>query len=229
MIPTPDLSHLTKYDYEHVYEPAGMSYYLALQYTFLLLDALEEEADEIKKDPPLICLEIGSGSGCVSAFLGAILRQLPVVQIATDINPRASLCTLKTGTRNKISIDPITCPLAQPLLNRLRHSVDILLFNPPYVPTGSEEAFDAQTRGDISGAWAGGASGMETTCCFLKDVETLLSDRGKCYLVALNQNDINGICTMMLDEFNLQSKIIMQRRAGREHLFIIRFSRTSNM
>ncbi|KAH7927416.1 hypothetical protein BV22DRAFT_1007089 [Leucogyrophana mollusca] len=217
MIPTPDLSHLTQTDFVHVYEPA--------EDTFLLLDALEQEADELKKHPPLICLEIGSGSGCVSAFLGTILGPSVAIHLSTDINQHASSCTLATGRQNKIIIDPVTCSLAQPLLTRLTRSVDILLFNPPYVPTDTEEASIAQGGGGIAGAWAGGASGMEITDRFLKDVDGLLSDRGKLYLVALKQNDVSGICSRMLTEFNLQSKIVIQRRAGREHLFIIRFSR----
>jgi release factor glutamine methyltransferase len=41
--------------------------------------------------------------------------------------------------------------------------VDILVFNPPYVPTEEEEGDAAQFEGGISAAWAGGAVGMTTT------------------------------------------------------------------
>lgn len=57
MIPTPDISHLKAKDYEHVYEPA--------EDTFALLDALEQDADQLKTSKPRICLEIGSGELCI--------------------------------------------------------------------------------------------------------------------------------------------------------------------
>jgi release factor glutamine methyltransferase len=98
MIPTPDLSHLRPEDYEHVYEPAGKSSQSLkmiqqiplLEDTFILLDALEQDAEQLKSISPRISLEIGlvhlqcnllqllanpfirSGSGCVSSFLGSI-------------------------------------------------------------------------------------------------------------------------------------------------------------
>ncbi|KAG0700684.1 S-adenosyl-L-methionine-dependent methyltransferase [Suillus ampliporus] len=219
MIPTPDLSHLTRHDLEQVYDPA--------EDTFLLLDALEQEAEELRKERPLICLEVGSGSGCVSAFLGIILGQPPPLYLCTDINQHATRCTLATGKQNKIILDSVTCSLARPLLSRLHHAVDVLLFNPPYVPTDTDEASSAQSSADIAGSWAGGTDGMEITNRLLQDVECLLSPRGRFYLVALKQNDIPSIRSKMLEDFGLTSQIVIERRAGRELLLIIRFARTA--
>ncbi|KAG2368792.1 S-adenosyl-L-methionine-dependent methyltransferase [Suillus spraguei] len=219
MIPTPDLSHLTRHDLEQVYDPA--------EDTFLLLDALEQEAEALQKERPLICLEVGSGSGCVSAFLGKILGQSSSLYLCTDINKHATRCTFATGKQNKIPLDPVTCSLTRPLLSRLHHAIDVLLFNPPYVPTDTDEASSAQSSADITGSWAGGADGMEITNRLLQDVECLLSPRGRFYLVALKQNNVPSIQSRMLEDFGLTSQIVIERRAGREFLLIIRFTRTA--
>lgn len=58
-------------------------------------------------------------------------------------------------------------------MKRLRHLVDIILFNPPYVPTDTEEILSAQNDCGISGSWAGGADGMEITNRLLRDVEVM--------------------------------------------------------
>lgn len=68
-------------------------------------------------------------------------------------------------------MEPVLASLASPLSSRLRRAVDILLFNPPYVPTIPDEADDAQTGAGIQGSWAGGNGGMQITDTFLQTVE----------------------------------------------------------
>ncbi|KAI9511780.1 S-adenosyl-L-methionine-dependent methyltransferase [Russula earlei] len=217
MIPTPDLSHLTKEDYKRVYEPA--------EDTFLLLDALEADADAIRALAPRVCLEIGSGTGIVSSFLGQIVGASDALFLCTDINPLSTACTARTGSQNKIPIEPLVASLARPLTSRLRHAVDVLVFNPPYVPTYEVEVDAAQRNGGISGSWAGGTDGMQVTDAFLRQVDGLLSPLGRFYLVAVKQNNVPKIKNLMSEVFALQSEIVLQRRAGSEHLFVLRFAR----
>jgi len=217
MIPTPDLSHLTKDDYERVYEPA--------EDTFVLLDALEADADAIRDLAPRICLEIGSGTGVVSTFLGQIVGASNALFLCTDINPHAATCTARTGSQNKTPTEPLVASLARPLSTRLGRAIDVLVFNPPYVPTSDDEADAAQHGAGIAGSWAGGADGMQVTDTLLRQVDGLLSPRGRFYLVAVKQNNVPKVQEFMSEAFALQSEIVLQRRAGREHLFVLRFER----
>ncbi|KAH7345112.1 putative methylase [Rhizoctonia solani] len=217
MIPTPDLSHLTKDDFMRVYEPA--------EDTFLLLDALEEDVDHLRALKPGVCVEVGSGSGCVSAFLGRILENEPCLIVTTDINPRAAKCTEATGQQNGVSLNAVICDLVHPLRHRLHGHIDVLIFNPPYVPTEEDEAMIAQSQGEIAGAWAGGFDGMAVTNRLLDELDSMLSPKGCFYLVALKQNNPQGIIDRMREQWSLDGKVILQRRAGREHLSIIRFTR----
>ncbi|KAG8762149.1 S-adenosylmethionine-dependent methyltransferase [Ceratobasidium sp. 423] len=185
MIPTPDLSHLTKDDFMRVYEPA--------EDTFLLLDALEEDANHLRALKPGVCVEVQDAS---RPFSDGFLKMNPAV-----------------------SLNAVICDLVQPFKSRLHGQIDVLIFNPPYVPTEEEEAMVAQSQGEIAGAWAGGFDGMAVT-------NRLLDELNGCfYLVALKQNDPQGIIARVKEQWSLDGKVILQRRAGREHLFILRFTR----
>ncbi|BGP00499.1 Methylase [Rhodotorula toruloides ATCC 204091] len=216
MIPTPITSHLSAADFETVYEPA--------EDTFILLDALEQDAELLKGSR--VCLEIGSGSGCVSAFLGAICGSSSALYLTTDLNPHACRCTLLTSTRNSVPLNPILTDLTSALLPRLTHQVDILVFNPPYVETEDEEVVEAQKEDGkrIEKSWAGGAGGMRVTNRLLEQVDTLLSDRGLFYLVAVPENKPLAIIADMQAR-GLEGEVVLKRRAGREHLHVLRFSR----
>ncbi|KAE9400009.1 hypothetical protein BT96DRAFT_993465 [Gymnopus androsaceus JB14] len=131
-----------------------------LEDTFLLLDALEADAEELKAMNAAIFLEIGSGSGCVSAFAGKIL-DASTLYLTTDINYRACNCTRRTGSQNNVTLDAIQTSFTQAPHSRLKNSVDIICFNPPYVPTVSTEVSEAQDLRGIEGSWAGGSDGMQ--------------------------------------------------------------------
>jgi len=199
MLPTPVTSHLTRADFDnHVYEPA--------EDTFILLDALEADADDLASKQPLICLEIGSGSGCVSAFVAA-MRGPSIVSLCTDVNVHATRATLRTGVANKTRLDVIHGSFADALADRLRHSVDLLIFNPPYVPTTAEELEAAKAKASLAGAWAGGEDGMSVTDLFLPSVADLLSEHGAFYLVAVASNKPDRIIATMHERYSLAGEV----------------------
>ncbi|RSH89487.1 S-adenosylmethionine-dependent methyltransferase [Saitozyma podzolica] len=179
-LPTPYIGHLTEEDYEHVYEPAEDS--------FILLDALEADAIPLRAARPSLCVEIGSGSGVVSTFLMQLLGPNQSLIIATDINPLACQATQKTSHANNVTVDLVQCNLLKPLLPRVDRGVDVLVFNPPYVPTDLAEFEQTQASASLGGAWAGGSEGMGTTTTVIELLSDLLSPQGRFYLVAVEQN-----------------------------------------
>ncbi|KDE07479.1 methylase [Microbotryum lychnidis-dioicae p1A1 Lamole] len=216
MIPTPSTSHLSKLDFESVYEPA--------EDTFALLDALE--ADRARLQGSRLCLEIGSGSGVVSTFLGTLLAPNSTLLLTTDLSLPACLATHETPRLNSLRtpFEIVQTDLCMSLFHRLQHACDVIVFNPPYVPTSEDELEMARMEGVLERAWAGGADGMQVTDRLLDVVELLLSNRGLFYLVTIVQNKPQQIIEG-LEKTGLRGEVVLKRRAGGEHLHILRFSR----
>ncbi|KAI0514775.1 methyltransferase domain-containing protein [Xylaria bambusicola] len=217
MLPTPDTSHVA---YERVYEPAEDS--------FLFLDTLSSASEtaflqtrfhgSATSSPPPLVVEIGPGSGVVIAFITAHASTLfgtrHIVTGAVDMNAHACIATTET-VRKAVSSSPSTAGMeflgaAQgDLVGPLRdHSVDVLVFNPPYVPTPEMPSWEGprddrgkdSRRMDTAGSsfeedsyllalsYAGGRDGMETTDRLLDSLPRVLSARGCAYVLLCAQN-----------------------------------------
>nr|XP_009862427.1 hemK methyltransferase family member 2-like isoform X2 [Ciona intestinalis] len=210
-IPTPDYTHVS--DYKDVYEPA--------EDTFLLLDALEKEKSFLESVRPTITVEVGSGSGVVSAFVSKILGN-SALYFCTDRNHRAALCSNETFKVNKANVNVVVTDLVSGLLPKLKNSVDLLIFNPPYVVTPSDEIKGS----GITASWAGGMHGREVMDKFFQLVPTLLSDKGVLYLVVIKENKPDEI-KALFSNMGFLCDVVMTRRSGPEFLMILKFTRKS--
>lgn len=218
MLPTPSTSHVL---YDRIYEPAEDSY--------LLLDTLSSENESAflrerfrNGSSPLVC-EVGTGSGVVLAFVTAqsqiILGRTDMVVLGTDINRFACQAAWQTvdqaqrearpdtsatiSLSNTQSLAILNADLAAPLR---KHALDILIFNPPYVPAplpdltkhevhntynpamSDQEAFDRDSH-LLSLSYAGGEDGMEVTNKLLDQLPDVLDPvRGVAYVLLCAQN-----------------------------------------
>ncbi|XP_036242015.1 methyltransferase N6AMT1 isoform X1 [Molothrus aeneus] len=210
-LPTPRYEHLGPRGlFRDVYEPA--------EDTFLLLDALERDADSLREARVDICLEIGSGSGVVSTFLASSILGPNALYICTDINPMAAYCTQETALLNNVHLQPVITDLVKGLSPRLNGKVDLLLFNPPYVVTPSEEV---KSQG-IEASWAGGKQGREVMDRVFPLVPDLLSPGGLFYLVTIKENNPDEILETM-KKSGLKGTRVLSRQAGQEMLTVLRF------
>ncbi|ACO70183.1 predicted protein, partial [Micromonas commoda] len=174
-----------------VYEPAEDS--------FLLVDTLVAEWDaRLANDPPRCALEVGSGTGYVIASAAVLMRDSGLDDFrchATDVNPDAVACTRATADAHGVGdyVTVIQCDLLGPLRERLRGKVDLLLFNPPYVLTPSEEV----AAGGIAAAWAGGKDGREVLDRLLPDVADVLAPGGTFLLLLLHDNKPHDVAEIL--------------------------------
>lgn len=214
MLPTPSTDHVA---FERIYEPAEDSY--------LLLDALSSDSEKTflrhrfrssshdsESSPSPFVVEIGTGSGVVISFVDAhteiIFGRSDILTAGVDINRYACEATEETvrvaeegqAVQEKshgFYLGNILGDLGSPLKHGM---VDVLIFNPPYVPTSDlpllpdaiEKPGQPSYETDshlLSLSYAGGIDGMETTDRLLDNIPSILSkDLGCAYILLCAQN-----------------------------------------
>jgi len=224
----PSLDHLKMADYNLVYEPSDD--------TFLMLDALYNELGGDDNAERLASirnvLEIGSGTGVSTVFLGSMLREAKntdATLFATDVNKDAIRVTCKTAKENGVDLDSleaIQCDLATPLLERLRNKVDVLIFNPPYVPTPESEV----GSDGIEASWAGGKDGRVVFDRAIPQIASLLSwPNGAAYIITVDDNKPEEIAKTMMDEYGIEVVPYVRRRARNEYLCVLKCTLTRDL
>lgn len=201
-----------------VYEPCDDS--------FALVDALLADRINLVQHQPTLCMEVGCGSGYVITSLALILGKESVGAhfIATDINPLAVSVTQETLEAHGVHAELISTDIASGLEQRLAGSVDVMVVNPPYVPTPEDEV---GCEGIVS-AWAGGENGRVVIDKILPIADNLLSEKGWLYMVTLAANNPIQICRKMREK-GYTSRIVLQRSTEEESLHIIKFWRDSDI
>ncbi|XP_071878048.1 hemK methyltransferase 2 [Bombus fervidus] len=203
---------LSDKDLESVYEPSEDS--------FLLIDALEADLEVLKVTKPVMCLEIGSGSGIViTALAMALKKHCQSYHLAIDINIDACKISKKTAAENLVEIDIVQMDL----LNCIRSDsvFDIVIFNPPYVVTSDDEISNGQI---LFKAWAGGTNGRKVMERVFPKIPDILSNTGVFYLLVIKENDPENILRTFMD-LNMVGKIVAERKIRGEHLYILRFTK----
>ena len=173
-----------------------------------MLDALELAF----MNEPLLILEFGSGSGIVSAFLSKMYTKSLI--LGCDVNIDACNCTRRVASVDTIHVDVLKL--------KLRSKIDLIVCNPPYVPTEDSKLLNTTNR--LEWSWAGGENGMQFTEILLNRASSLLSDHGSLIFLLIAQNNPVKI-VRDAHLYNLTGSIILERKAGIERIFVCKFSK----
>ena len=185
-------------------------------------------------------LEIGCGSGIVSTHTYNVInvycnnKKIDISLFGIDINGNALQITKNTMIKNGVKNNEITL-IQSDLLNginikSMESEIDIMIFNPPYVPTSSEELNKSQNDKLLSAAWSGGIDGRVIIDKFIKhsNFYKLLSDDSFFYLVTIAMNKPNEIIDILKQSpYNLHGEIVAKKRVVQEMLIIIKFTTSS--
>jgi release factor glutamine methyltransferase len=180
------------FDPAQVYSPA--------EDTFLLLRVAQGEIHPTDR-----VLEVGTGSGVIAAALG----NLVALVVATDINPHA------TAQAHIQGIDVVRADLC----NGLKGKFDLVIFNPPYLPTQPHERI-----GDwLEYALDGGLSGRDVIERFAADGRDVLAPAGRILLLISSLTGLQEVSGLFFSQGYFVS-VVNEQRVEDEILYVLRIA-----
>jgi release factor glutamine methyltransferase len=192
------------YNQDQVYQPEAD--------TYLLLEAALREVR-----PGDRILEVGTGSGYIAARITGRMKKFQLesndtscLVFGTDINPHAVRCAREKGVE----------VVRTNLFDGLRGPFDLIVFNPPYLPTRPEERVEDW----LEHALDGGPDGRVVLTRFAQDVGMVLAPGGRVLLLISSltgEEQVIEIFTKLL----YKVEIVTKTRVFDEDLFVLRIQK----
>jgi release factor glutamine methyltransferase len=169
--------------------------------TFLLLRAAQTEVRAGDR-----VLEIGTGSGMIAAGLDSAH-----CIVATDINPHAAASAREKG----VSV------VRTDLFNGIRGTFDLILFNPPYLPTQPGDRIDDW----LEYALDGGEDGRAVIERFSYGVGQRLAPQGRILLLISSLTGISAV-TDIFSRQGFVAGVVLEEDVEDEMLYVLRLTRS---
>lgn len=207
---------ILKYDFENVYTPSDD--------TFLLIDYFKEHVNEKHFDGINVkdiknILDLGTGTGIIAIYFQLIKQILvnfnPKI-FASDILEEALICAKLNEELNRIKkeITFIKSDLFNSFPFNLKSTFDIIIFNPPYLPS-LNKLNEKERKVNIDYSWNGGKKGYEIFLKFIEQAKEFLNSSHKSYIYFINSSRTN------LNDFNyiLKQKGFENKILNKKHIF----------
>ena len=191
---------IINYYFKNVYPPSDDSY-LIIDYFKKNINLNYFDGKKIQDIARI--LDIGTGSGVIAIFFLLLKEHItnfnPEVY-ASDILAESIECAKLNEKANKFEnqINFIRANLFKSFPDNLRKKFDIIIFNPPYLPS-SQIITESINKTKIDYSWDGGRKGIEVFMRFLHDVKDFIKEDSYIYYVSSSMSDLE-----QLNEFIIQ-------------------------
>ncbi len=195
-------------------------------------EIMVEKAIEIARSSELIAysiLDIGTGSGCIAVSLAKFIKDAKVT--AVDISKAALGIAKQNALLNNVRVDFLESDLFSnqelraACLSGRQASYELIISNPPYVPTAEIEELQAELKYEPRIALNGGKDGLDFHRRLAKEAHMYLKDGGFLIIeMGYNQKeDIKNIfqksgnfeiIELIKDYNNIDRAVVAKKREG---------------
>lgn len=178
-----------------MYEPQEDSYMLR-----------EVLVNFLQNNPQSICLDMGTGSG----IQGVAMIPYSSKVIFVDINPEV-IEYVKQIVKENDKYEYVVSDLFENIDLKYKGKIDVIAFNPPYLPREEDELEDIELTS--------GESGLEVIEKFITTSKLFLSTKGKLFFVASSLTDIELLESVLKRE-GFTYRVVMKKHFFFEDLLI---------